>query len=200
MTIKLIAGLGNSETSYFNTRHNFGSRYVKSLATRYKVILSKNTILCGYIGRLKLETNIVHLLIPDSYMNNNGLSISKCVDFYQLCPQEILIAHDDLDLPPGAMRIKLGKNVNNSHRGVKDVIVKLHNKYDFYRLRIGIGHPGNKSKVIDFVLNKPTTYEKYRINHVINEAILHTESIVNKKFIKVMNQLHSYKPDVAWKY
>ncbi|URJ23468.1 aminoacyl-tRNA hydrolase [Blochmannia endosymbiont of Camponotus sp. C-003] len=200
MTIKLIAGLGNFETSYFNTRHNFGSRYVQSLANRYKVILSKNTTLCGYIGQLKLETNIVNLLIPDSYMNNNGFSVSKCVDFYQLCPQEILVAHDDLNLPPGVMRIKLGKNINNSHRGLQDVIVKLHNKYDFYRLRIGIGHPGDKSEVIDFVLNKPTVYEKRRINYVINEAILHTEDIVNKKFVKVMNQLHTYKSNVLRKY
>ncbi|WP_159715488.1 aminoacyl-tRNA hydrolase [Blochmannia endosymbiont of Camponotus nipponensis] len=194
MTIKLIAGLGNFGTKYFNTRHNFGSQYVKILAKRYKVILKKNDILCGYTGQLKLKNNIVYLLIPDSYMNNNGLSISKCVNYYQLYLKEILIVHDDLDLPPGAIRVKLGKKINDSHHGLRNVVIRLNNKSDFYRLRIGIGHPGDKSKVIDFVLNKPSIYEQDRINNVINKSILHTEDIVTEKFIKVMNTLHSYNP------
>ncbi|WP_331828225.1 aminoacyl-tRNA hydrolase [Candidatus Blochmannia sp. SNP] len=196
MTIKLIAGLGNVGVSYFNTRHNFGSKYVELLAKKYRVMLSKSDILCGYIGKLKLKNNVVYLLIPDSYMNNNGISISKCVDFYQLYVEEILVAHDELDLPPGVVRIKLGKNINDSHNGLRDIVTRLNNKFNFYRLRIGIGHPGKKTKVINFVLNRPSVYEKFRIDSAINEALLHTESIVTKKFIKVMNQLHSYKSDI----
>ncbi|URJ30318.1 aminoacyl-tRNA hydrolase [Candidatus Blochmannia vicinus (nom. nud.)] len=196
MTIKLIAGLGNVGVSYFNTRHNFGSKYVELLAKKYRVMLNKSDMLCGYVGKLELENNIVYLLIPDSYMNNNGLAISKCVDFYRLYADEILIAHDDLDLPPGVIRIKLGRKIHDSHNGLRNIVARLSNKFNFYRLRIGIGHPGKKSKVINFVLSKPSIYEQFRIDNAINEAILHTESIVAKKFIKVMNQLHSYKSDV----
>lgn len=196
MTIKLVAGLGNIGVSYHNTRHNFGSKYVELLAKKYRVMLNKSDRLYGYIGKLKLADNVVYLLIPDLYMNNNGLAVSKCVDFYQLYVEEILIAHDDFDLPPGVIRIKLGKKIDDSHNGLRNVITRLNNKFNFYRLRIGIGHPGKKSKVINFVLNKPSMYEKFRIDSAINEAISHTESIVTKKFVKVMNQLHSYKSDV----
>ncbi|URJ30041.1 aminoacyl-tRNA hydrolase [Blochmannia endosymbiont of Camponotus sp.] len=196
MAIKLIAGLGNIGARYFNTRHNVGSKYVELLAKKYRVILSKSDMLCGYVGKLALENNVVYLLIPDSYMNNNGLAISKFVDFYQLHVEEILIAHDDLDLPPGVIRIKLGKKNNDSHNGLRDIVVRLNNQFNFYRLRIGIGHPGEKSKVINFVLNKPSIYEKLRIDNVINEVILYTENIAAKNFVKVMNQLHSYKPNV----
>lgn len=193
MTIKLIAGLRNIGLNYINTRHNFGAEYIKLLSKKYGVVLRENKNLYGYIGQLKLSNNnIIQLLIPNSYINESGLSISACANTYQLCPEEILIAHDDLDLSPGKIRIKLGSKSNDSHHGLQNIIIKLKNKFNFYRLRIGIGRPVDKNKVVDFVLTRPSIYEQNIINDVIYEAIRHTENIVSKNFIQVMNKLHFY--------
>lgn len=197
MTIKLIVGLGNIGLNYINTRHNFGAEYVKLLAKKYEVFLHENKKLHGYTGILKLNNNSVRLLIPNAYINENGLSIATCAKIYQLSPEEILVAHDDLDLLPGKIRIKLGKQFNDSHHGVQDVVEKLKNRFNFYRLRIGIGRPADKKKVVDFVLTKPSIYERNTINNVINEAIRHTEGIVFNNFIQVMNKLHSYYSDIT---
>lgn len=191
MTIKLIVGIGNIGSKYINTRHNFGKTYVQLLAETYNIFLKRNDMLHGYLGKLKIKNISTCLLIPNSYINNCGLSISKCVNFYQLSSQEILVAHDECDLPPGTVRIKLGKRMYTSHRGIKDIIDKL-NSFDFYRLRIGIGKPKNKNQIIDFVLNQPSTNEKDKIYNAINKAIVYTEDIICNNFIKVMNKLHTH--------
>lgn len=192
MTIRLIAGLGNIGSNYINTRHNFGSEYIKLLAKKYGIVLNENKKLCGYFGQLKLNDKLIRLLIPKSYINESGLSISLCADIYQLLPEEILVAHDDLDLLPGKIRIKLGKRFNDSHHGIQDIIMKLRNKVSFYRLRIGIGRPIDKNKVVNFVLAQPSIHEQKIINGAINEVIQYTDNIVSKNFNSVMNKLHSY--------
>lgn len=192
MTIKLIVGLGNIGSKYVNTRHNFGAAYVMLLAKKYRILLCKNKKLCGYIGKLKLRNNTIRLLIPNFYMNENGISVSICANIYQLLPEEILIAHDDLDLLPGKIRIKLGKKFKNSHNGVQSVVIKLKNKFNFYRLRIGIGRPINNNEIIDFVLSQSSICEANIINDVLNEVIRNTEDIVYKNFSQVMNRLHLY--------
>lgn len=197
MTIKLIVGLGNIGSSYINTRHNLGAEYVKLLAIRYGVLFYKNKKLHGYIGILKLNNVVTRLLIPNSYVNESGLSVSICADVYQLSPEEILVVHDELDLLPGKIRIKLGKKFNDSHRGVQNIVTKLKNRSNFYRLRIGIGRPINKNKIIDFVLTKPSKYEYIIIHDAINEAIRYTENIVFNNFIQVMNKLHAYYSDIT---
>lgn len=193
MNIKLIVGIGNVENKYTNTRHNFGHKYVQLLAKTKGVILKKNNILHGYIGKLYIQNYITYLLIPNSYINNSGLSVSKCINFYKLSLQEVLIAHDELDLFPGMIRINLGKNNNTGHRGVKDIINQLNNRCDFYRLRIGIGRPEKKNDIINFVLSPPSFYEKEKIDYIIKKTILYTEDIIFKNFIKVMNILHVHK-------
>lgn len=192
MIIKLIAGLGNIGSNYIDTRHNFGATYIKLLAKKYGVSLTFNKMLYGYSGKLKFNNHVIQLLIPHAYINESGLSISTYVNLYQLSPEEILIAHDDLDLFPGKIKIKLGKNFNDSHRGLRNVVMRLQNKFNFYRLRIGIGKPKNKNKVINFVLTQPANYEKKLINDVIHEVIRHTEHIIVKDFSKVMNNLHIF--------
>lgn len=192
MVIKLIAGIGNIGTDYINTRHNCGHKYIQSLATTYNVHLRKNDVLQGYIGELKINNFKTYLLMPNSYINNSGSSISKCIDFYQLSLQEILIVHDELDLIPGSIRLTLGKRIHTGHRGLKDIITKLNNRFEFYRLRIGIGRPDNKNKIINFVLNQPSNYEKNKIDHIINKTIFYTEDIIVNNFMKVMSILHNY--------
>lgn len=191
MTIKLIVGIGNSGAKYANTRHNFGYKYVQLLAETYNIKLKKNRLLFGYFGELKIHNSIVRLLIPNNYINNSGLSISKCINLYQLSLKEMLVAHDELDLNPGIVRIKLGKRINESHHGIQDIINKLNNNFDFYRLRIGIGRPKKKNEIINFVLSQPSVYEKIRIYCIIKKVISHTENIISGNFVKIMNELHS---------
>lgn len=192
MTIKLIIGLGNIGLKYINTRHNFGSKYIKLLAKKYGVILHLDKKLFGYVGTLQLHHSVVQLLIPNSYMNNSGVSVSACVNAYQLSVEEILIVHDDLDILPGKIKIKLGKKFNDSHHGLQNIVMALKNKVNFYRLRIGIGRPIDQNKIIDFVLSQPSTREKNIIDGVIYEVIQHTDNIISKKFDVVMNKLHMY--------
>lgn len=190
--IKLIVGIGNIGYKYTNTRHNFGHKYIQLLAQKYNVVFKKNNIIFGYIGRLKINNILTYLLIPNSYVNNSGLSVSKCVNFYKLSLPEVLIVHDELDLKPGSIRITLGKQVNTSHHGIQNIIKKLNNNFNFYRLRIGIGRPENKKEIINFVLSQPTIYEEKKINNIINHTINYTEDIISDNFIKVMNVLHVY--------
>lgn len=192
MAIRLIAGIGNIGSQYIHTRHNLGHAYIKVLAETYNVCLAKNDLLCGYIGILKIQNFKTYLLIPNSYVNNSGVSISICVKFYQLSLPEVLIVHDELDLSPGSIRIKLGKRINSSHRGIKDIISKLNNNFNFYRLKIGIGRPNNKNDIINFVLSQPSIYEKHKIDYIIKKTILHTENIISNNFTETMNELHSY--------
>lgn len=192
MTIKLIVGIGNIGSKYINTRHNFGHKYIQLLANMYDICLKKNDILLGYIGELKIKNVVVRLLIPDSYMNNSGSSIFQCVNFYHLSLQEVLVVHDDLDLLPGMIRIKLGTQIHTSHHGIQDIINKFNKDFNFYRLKIGVGRPKNKKETINFVLSQPSIFEKRKIDFAINQAILYTEDIVFNNFIKVMNKLHVF--------
>lgn len=192
MTIKLITGLGNIGSEYRNTRHNIGHKYVQLLSKTYEVSLKKSYLLSGYIGELRICNKIVYLFVPNSYVNNSGNAISKCVNYYQFFLREILIAHDELDLVPGSIRIKLGTKRNETHRGIKNIIEKLDDNFNFYRLRIGIGRPKNKNEVAHFVLSKPSNTETNKINFVLNETISYTEDIILGNFSKVMNILHSY--------
>lgn len=191
MVIKLIVGIGNIGLNYINTRHNMGQKYVTLLSNIYHIVLKRNNVLHGYIGKLKIKELTTYLLIPNSYINNSGLSVSKCVDFFQLSLQEVLIVHDDLDLFPGIVRFTLKKSFFSSHNGIRDIVNKLNN-FNFYRLRIGIGRPNNKNQIIDFVLNPPSIYDQNKIDSILNRTIVYTEDIVSGNFIKVMNQLHSY--------
>ncbi|CAD83412.1 peptidyl-tRNA hydrolase [Candidatus Blochmanniella floridana] len=190
MTIKLIAGIGNIGAKYINTRHNCGHKYIYLLSQKFKVHLKYNNILCGYIGKFQILEHTVKLLIPNSYVNNSGISVSKCVNFYGLSLREILVAHDELDLYPGTIKIQLGKRRNESHHGIQNIIDKLGNRYDFYRLRIGIGRPCNKNEIINFVLNIPSVHEGIQIDFIVNKVVFFTEDIVLNNFVKVMNQLH----------
>lgn len=125
-------------------------------------------------------------------MNLSGKAVAAMATFYRIQPDEILVAHDELDLLPGIAKLKLGGG-HGGHNGLKDIISKLGNNPNFHRLRIGIGHPGDKSKVIGFVLGKPPTSEQTLIDDAIDEAVRCTEILMKEDMIKAMNRLHAFK-------
>lgn len=191
-TIKLIVGLANPGSEYASTRHNAGAWFIEQLAQRYNQSLKNETKFFGYTARINVNNQDIRLLIPTTYMNLSGKAVRAMATFYQIKPEEILVAHDELDLNPGNAKFKLGGG-HGGHNGLKDIINKLGNNPNFYRLRIGIGHPGDKSKVVGFVLNKPSKPEQNLIDQAIDESVRCTEVLVNQGIEAAMNRLHAFK-------
>lgn len=191
-TIKLIVGLANPGDEYTQTRHNAGAWYVNLLAERFNQSLKNEPKFFGYTARINVDGHDIRLLVPTTYMNLSGKAVQAIATFYQIKPEEILVAHDELDLNPGIAKLKLGGG-HGGHNGLKDIINKLGNNPNFYRLRIGIGHPGDKNKVVGFVLNKPSKPEQDLIDQAIDEAARCTEILVKQSPEVAMNRLHSFK-------
>lgn len=169
MTIKLIVGLANPGAEYAATRHNAGAWFVDLLAERLRAPLREEAKFFGYTSRVTLGGEDVRLLVPTTFMNLSGKAVAAMASFFRINPDEILVAHDELDLPPGVAKFKLGSG-HGGHNGLKDIISKLGNNPNFHRLRIGIGHPGDKNKVVGFVLGKPPVSEQKLIDEAIDEA------------------------------
>ncbi|MGL5387691.1 MAG: aminoacyl-tRNA hydrolase [Serratia sp. (in: enterobacteria)] len=191
-SIKLIVGLANPGAEYAQTRHNAGAWYVDLLAQRHNQPLKEESKFFGYTARLNLAGNDVRLLVPTTFMNLSGKAVGALATFYRILPEEILVAHDELDLPPGVAKLKLGGS-NGGHNGLKDIQSKLGNNPNFYRLRIGIGHPGDKNKVVGFVLGKPLASEQTLIDDAIDESLRCTEILLKEGMTKAMNRLHAFK-------
>ena len=192
MTIKLIVGLANPGAEYAATRHNAGAWYVDLLAERLRAPLRDEPKFFGYTSRVTLEGEDVRLLVPTTFMNLSGKAVGALAGFYQIAPDEILVAHDELDLPPGVAKMKLGGG-NGGHNGLKDIQSKLGNNPNFHRLRIGIGHPGDKSKVVGFVLGKPPASEQQLIDETIDEAVRCTDVLMKDGMAKAISRLHTFK-------
>ncbi|MCG9711920.1 aminoacyl-tRNA hydrolase [Shewanella insulae] len=190
--IKLIVGLANPGDKYEQTRHNAGAWYVKELARVCGVSLVPDSKYYGLTARATLYGKDVRLLIPTTFMNLSGKSVGALANFFRIAPDEILVAHDELDMPPGVAKFKLGGG-HGGHNGLKDIIAKLANDKGFYRLRIGIGHPGDKSMVSNYVLGKAPQTEQRLIEEVIDEAVRATEVLFKEDMSKAMHRLHSYK-------
>ena len=173
----MIVGLANPGAEYAQTRHNAGAWYVDLLAQRHNQQLKEESKFFGYTARLNLAGNDVRLLVPTTFMNLSGKAVLAMANFYRIEPNEILVAHDELDLPPGVAKIKLGGG-NGGHNGLKDIQNKFGNNPNFYRLRIGIGHPGDKNKVVGFVLGKPPASEQKMIDEAIDESLRCTEMLM----------------------
>lgn len=190
--IKLIVGLANPGADYAQTRHNAGAWYVDLLAQRHQQSLKEESKFFGYTARINLAGDDVRLLVPTTFMNLSGKAVQAMANFYRIELNEILVAHDELDLPPGVAKMKLGGG-NGGHNGLKDIQSKFSNNPNFYRLRIGIGHPGDKNKVVGFVLGKPPMSEQKLIDDAIDEALSCTDILMRDGFEKAMNRLHSFK-------
>ncbi|MGK9174337.1 aminoacyl-tRNA hydrolase [Yokenella regensburgei] len=192
MTIKLIVGLANPGAEYAATRHNAGAWYVDLLADRLRAPLREEPKFFGYASRINIAGEDIRLLVPTTFMNLSGKSVAAMATFYRINPDEILVAHDELDLPPGVAKFKLGGG-HGGHNGLKDIISKLGNNPNFHRLRLGIGHPGDKNKVVGFVLGKPPASEQKLIDEAVDEAVRCTELWLKDGLAKATSRLHTFK-------
>ncbi|SQH77979.1 peptidyl-tRNA hydrolase [Shewanella benthica] len=190
--IKLIVGLANPGEKYAQTRHNAGAWYVQELARICAATLIADSKYYGLTARVNLHGKDVRLLIPSTFMNLSGKSVGAMANFFRIQADEILVAHDELDMPPGVAKFKLGGG-HGGHNGLKDIIASLGNDKGFYRLRIGIGHPGDRSQVSNYVLGKAPAVEQTQIETVLDEAVRSTELLFTEDMAKAMNRLHTFK-------
>ncbi|RAU19564.1 aminoacyl-tRNA hydrolase [Nitrincola tibetensis] len=190
--IALIVGLGNPGTQYAHTRHNAGADLVEQLAAHLNSPLKPEPRFHGFTTKVNLNNLSVHLLIPSTFMNLSGQSVAALANFYKIQANQILVAHDELDLQPGTARLKFSGG-HGGHNGLRDIISRLGNTKDFYRLRIGIGHPGHASQVSGYVLTKAPKAEQLQTQAAIDEALRFLPLAVSGEWQRAMNQLHSFK-------
>jgi PTH1 family peptidyl-tRNA hydrolase len=160
--IRLIVGLGNPGEKYERTRHNAGFWWVDAIAERKRAAWKRETKFSGYVTRVEEGGHEFTLLKPATYMNESGRSVSALMRFFKIEPSQLLVVHDELDLPPGAVKLKRGGGTGG-HNGLEDIVDALGTK-DFWRLRVGIGHPGHKDLVADYVLDRARRAEQDAID------------------------------------
>jgi PTH1 family peptidyl-tRNA hydrolase len=192
MTIKLIAGLGNPGPEYTKTRHNAGVWFVEELAQRNNISLRPEKKYAGLYGKGIISGELVHLLIPTTFMNRSGQAVAPLANFFRIPVENILIAHDELDMPPGSIKVKKGGG-HGGHNGLKDIIARMANNKEFYRLRIGIGHPGHRDKVTGHVLGKAPSIEQNLIESAIDEATRCFDIWQTDGLVKAQQRLHAFK-------
>ena len=190
--IKLIVGLGNPGDKYTDTRHNAGEWLIERLARRFNVSLNPESKFFGKTARTLVNGKEVRLLVPTTFMNLSGKAVGPLASFYRIKPEEILVIHDELDLPPGTAKLKQGGG-HGGHNGLKDIVAQLGNNNNFYRLRIGIGHPGHRDLVAGYVLNKPSPADRDALEKVLDEATDCIEMIFKDGMVKATNRLNSFK-------
>jgi len=185
-------GLGNPGPRYEGTRHNAGFWFVDALAQHAGATFKRETKFHGWVCRALLPNPAGHecwLLKPDTYMNHSGQAVRSLAGFYKIPTEAILVAHDEIDLPPGAVRLKCGGG-HAGHNGLRDTIAHLGGN-GFLRLRIGVGHPGTREEVTDYVLGKPPAAEREAILDAIAEAEAALSLVMDDKLEHAMNRLHS---------
>lgn len=190
--ISMIVGLGNPGPQYDHTRHNAGFDFVDRLARLWNGQWKTDKKYAGELCQITLANQPVWLLKPMTFMNRSGQSVAALANFYKLPPTSILVAHDELDLPPGVARLKKGGG-HGGHNGLRDIIAQLGNNKEFYRLRIGIGHPGQAREVVNFVLTKAPAAEQTQIDDAIAAAASEMPTACVGEWAKAMNSLHSFK-------
>ena len=189
MGMKLIVGLGNPSKEYEQTRHNAGFWFIDELAWQWKVSLKEDKKYFGEVARVNRAEGDVWLLKPLTFMNLSGKAVGALAQFYKIKPEEILVVHDELDIPCGRIRLKRGGG-NGGHNGLKDIQAKL-GTADFYRLRLGIDHPGDKALVSAYVLNKPSAEDKQKIDEAIGKSLQGLPLITEGKWEEATRFLHS---------
>ncbi len=191
--IKLIAGLGNPGQAYSVTRHNAGFWYVDRLVENHRGNFSSEAKFFSELTRLRFDDVDCRLIKPTTFMNESGRAVQAIIDYYKFSPEEILVAHDEIDLDPGIVRLKNGGG-HGGHNGVRDIINSIGSN-NFLRLRIGVGHPGHRDLVIDSVLSRASAEQQVLIDRAIQQALDVMPLIFNGEFQKAMNELHkSEKP------
>lgn len=187
--IRLIVGLGNPGAEYDRTRHNAGFWLVDELCWRYKGSWRTEGKFQGDVARVDIDGQDIWLLKPMTYMNLSGQAVLALAHFYKILPDQILVVHDELDLPPGAARFKQGGG-HGGHNGLKDIAARLSSPA-FWRLRLGIGHPGDRNEVANFVLKKPRAEEQQALDEAIEQALRQLPAAIGGKMAAAMKELHT---------
>ena len=186
--LQLVVGLGNPGPEYARTRHNAGFWYVDELARRGTGGWRRESRHQCELARVRMADCELWLMKPSTYMNHSGAAVRSVAGFYRIPPAEVLVVHDDIDLPPGVARLKEGGG-HGGHNGVRDVIGQL--GADFWRLRIGVGHPGSKDQVIDAVLDRATPDEQQLIDAALVRAQAALPEMLRDGAQSAMNHLHT---------
>jgi PTH1 family peptidyl-tRNA hydrolase len=187
--ISLIVGLGNPGPEYAATRHNVGFWLADALAGRFGQVFKAESRFHGELCRIGIQGADLRLLKPSTYMNHSGRSVAAVARYFEIPPERILVAHDELDLPVGTVRLKQGGG-HAGHNGLRDTIALLGTR-DFWRLRIGIDHPGDRSLVTGYVLGRPSRDDALRIEDALGDAEGVLDDLLVGRFQPVMNRLHS---------
>ncbi|MGM0482115.1 MAG: aminoacyl-tRNA hydrolase [Pseudomonadota bacterium] len=190
--IKLLVGLGNPGSEYQKTRHNAGFWLVEDFCRRHGVTLAPDNKSKALLGRYQSANQDLRILLPQAFMNRSGFSVASIANFYKIPASQILVAYDELDLAPGVAKFKTGGGAGG-HNGIKDIIAQI-GQQDFLRLRIGIGHPGHKSRVTGFVLGKAPAAEQQLIDDCIDEASRSIDTLLTEGWGPALQRLHSYRP------
>ncbi len=190
--IKLFVGLGNPGTEYEGTRHNAGFWWVDALARELKLHLSMDKDYHGLVARGNVHGQTVWLLEPQTYMNVSGKSVAALARFFKIAPEEILVVHDELDVVPGQAKLKQGGS-HAGHNGLRDIHAQL-GTGDYWRLRLGIGHPGVKSEVVDWVLRKPAPDQREAIEGCIERTLKAVPALLAGEMDKATLIVHTSKP------
>lgn len=183
---RLIVGLGNPGAEYADTRHNAGFWLAERLALRLGIQLAREARFHGFVASCRKPA--LWILEPQTYMNRSGQSVMALAHFYRIPPNEILVLHDELDLPPGALRLKFGGGLGG-HNGLKDIASHLSTQ-DFWRLRIGIGHPGDRNEVANYVLKPARKEEQAEIEAALDRAEAASETLLSGDYPGAMQKLN----------
>lgn len=186
--IALLVGLGNPGPRYGDTRHNAGYWLLDAVASRCAAALRATPRYFGEVGECRCGAHRLRLLKPTTFMNASGRAVAALARFYRMPAAAILVAHDDIDLPPGTVRLKRGGG-DGGHKGLRDIIACLGSR-EFARLRIGIGHAATRDEVIDYVLRRPPANEQADIDQALERVLAEIEPLIGGEFDRVMNQLH----------
>jgi PTH1 family peptidyl-tRNA hydrolase len=197
-TIRLLIGLGNPGPEYEDTNHNAGFWWIDEVARKFGARLVAERGYHGLVARINRPVDAggpLWLLQPQTYMNLSGKSVAALARFYKITPEEMLVAHDELDLPPGQMRLKQGGGAAG-HNGLKDMTAQLGSP-NYWRLRLGIGHPGVRAEVVDYVLRKPMPEHRRSIDECIARSMESIDLMLAGDMTKAMMQLHKKPPSPA---
>jgi len=187
--VQLIVGLGNPGSEYDQTRHNAGFWFVDELARARHCTLRTEARFHAEVGRCSLHGHDCRLQKPTTFMNRSGQAVGALANFLRIPPTDILVVHDELDLPPGTARLKKGGG-HGGHNGLRDLIQHLGTQ-EFMRLRIGVGHPGNRDQVVDYVLHRPSREDREQINAAMMRALDVMPLAIAGEFERAMHKLHS---------
>ena len=187
--LRLIVGLGNPGSEYAETRHNAGFWFCERLARELGTSFARESRYHGYVAKARVGGEDIWLLMPQTFMNRSGQAVQALAHFYRIDAAEMLVVHDELDLPPGQMRLKFGGGLGG-HNGLKDITAHIATQ-DYWRLRVGIGHPGDRNEVVNYVLKPPRREEREDIDGALDRALLAWPTLAKGEFNAATQKINS---------